>query len=122
MANTRSPSKHPDQHVGVDDDLREQLEAAAKRAVRSLSGEAAYQDPRSLESDEDAPSRIEVSARRGATSRKDSSGEGSDHTLSKGEEKDDRRMRNIAVRDSAGNVPFSIAPSLPPSTKIRGYE
>ena len=39
------------------------------------------------------------------------------HTSSKGEGKDDRRMRNIiAVRDSAGNVPFSIAPSLPPST------
>ena len=40
--------------VGVDEDLRERLEAAAKRAVRSLSGEVIFRLQRSLESEENA--------------------------------------------------------------------
>lgn len=54
MAKQREPNR-TQISVGVDDDLREQLEAAAKRAVRSLSGEAAYRIRRSLESDDEAP-------------------------------------------------------------------
>ena len=102
--------------VGVDEDLRERLEAAAKRAVRSLSGEvisgsSAPSNPRKTRAHKRfrpvAVRRAErIPRARGPTT----------HS-SKGEGKDDRRMRNIiAVRDSAGNVPFSIAPSLPPST------
>jgi hypothetical protein len=34
--------------VGVDDELREQLEAAARRELRSLSGEIHYRLQRSL--------------------------------------------------------------------------
>jgi TraY domain len=37
--------------VGMDDELREQLEAAAKRAVRSLSAEITWRLLRSFESD-----------------------------------------------------------------------
>ena len=41
--------------IQLDGRLRAQLEAAAKRAVRSLSGEAAYRIRESLESDDEAP-------------------------------------------------------------------
>jgi hypothetical protein len=41
--------------VHLTEPLREQLEAAAKRAVRSLSGEAAYRIRQSLEADAQLP-------------------------------------------------------------------
>jgi hypothetical protein len=53
MAKQREP-KRTQISVGVDDDLREQLEAAAKRELRSLSGEIHYRLQRSLEAEEAA--------------------------------------------------------------------
>jgi hypothetical protein len=47
MAKRRDPNRSQIS-VGVDDDLREQLEAAAKRAVRSLSGEVIFRLQQSL--------------------------------------------------------------------------
>jgi TraY domain len=47
-------SKRVQISVHLDELLREQLEAAAKRAVRSLSGEAAYRIRQSLESERNA--------------------------------------------------------------------
>jgi hypothetical protein len=46
---TEEQAKRVQISVHLDEPLREQLEAAAKRAVRSLSGEAAYRLRRSFE-------------------------------------------------------------------------
>jgi hypothetical protein len=40
--------------IHLDSRLREQLEVAAKRSIRSLSGEAAYRIRQSLESEQNA--------------------------------------------------------------------
>jgi TraY domain len=40
--------------IHLDEPLREQLEAAAKRSIRSLSGEAAYRIRQSLEREQSA--------------------------------------------------------------------
>ena len=53
MAKQREPNR-TQISVGIDEDLRERLEAAAKRAVRSLSGEVIFRLQRSLESEENA--------------------------------------------------------------------
>jgi TraY domain len=47
-------SKRVQISVHLDEPLREQLEAAAKRAVRSLSGEAAFRIRESLKSEQNA--------------------------------------------------------------------
>jgi hypothetical protein len=48
---TEEQAKRVQISIHVDEPLREQLEAAAKRAVRSLSGEAAYRLRQSLEAE-----------------------------------------------------------------------
>jgi hypothetical protein len=48
---TEEQAKRVQISVHLDEPLREQLEAAAKRAVRSLSGEAAYRLRQSFEAE-----------------------------------------------------------------------
>jgi TraY domain len=51
---TEEQAKRVQISVHLDEPLREQLEAAAKRSIRSLSGEAAYRIRQSLESEQSA--------------------------------------------------------------------
>ena len=50
MARPRAPEPRGQVSVGMDDDLRGQLEAAARISVRSLSGEIVHRLLQSLES------------------------------------------------------------------------
>jgi hypothetical protein len=49
-----NPPRRVQISIHLDEPLREQLEAAAKRSIRSLSGEAAFRIRQSLESEQNA--------------------------------------------------------------------
>ena len=51
MSNPQHPKKRTQISLHVDETLRQQLEVAAKSAVRTLSGEITYRLQRSLECD-----------------------------------------------------------------------